>query len=154
MDEPAFDPKQSVIRRALPDDIPAMHAVRTSVRENVLATPGLVTHASYRQMLQERGRGWVCESADRIVGFSVADLEARNIWALFVHPRFERRGLGRQLLECAVTWLFEQGVETIWLTTAAASRAEGFYRAAGWSAVGTEANGEIRFELGSAKSEG
>ena len=128
------------------DDVPGMHAVRTAVRENVLASPGLVTLGSYREMLEHRGHGWVCESEGRIVGFSVADLDARSIWALFVHPDFERRGFGRQLHDCAVAWLFEQGADEIWLTTSAASRAEGFYRAAGWHVAGIEPNGELRFE--------
>lgn len=123
-----------------------MHAVRTSVRENVLASPGRVTLASYREMLEHRGHGWVCESEGRIVGFSVAGLDARNLWALFVHPDFERRGFGRQLHDRAVVWLFERGAEKIWLTTSAASRAEGFYRATGWHVAGVEPNGEIRFE--------
>jgi GNAT superfamily N-acetyltransferase len=123
-----------------------MHAVRISVRENVLASSGLVTLALYREMLEHRGHGWVCESEGRIVGFSVADLDARNLWALFVHPDFERRGFGRQLHDRAVAWLFERGAEKIWLTTSAASRAEGFYRATGWHVAGVERNGELRFE--------
>ena len=123
-----------------------MHAVRTSVRENVLAPTSRVTLASYREKVEHRGHGWVWESERRIVGFSVADLDARNIWALFVHPAFERRGVGRQLHDRAVAWLFERGAEKIWLTTAAASRAEGFYRAAGWHVAAVEPNGEIRFE--------
>jgi GNAT superfamily N-acetyltransferase len=136
-----------VIRSALLDDVTAMHAVRTSARENVLASSGRVTLASYREMLEHRGRGWVWETEGRIVGFSVADLDARNIWALFVHPDFERRGFGRQLHDRAVAWLFERGAEKIWLTTDAASRAESFYRTAGWHVAGVKPNGEIRFEL-------
>jgi GNAT superfamily N-acetyltransferase len=124
-----------------------MHEVRIAVRENVLSSPTRVTLASYRQMFEDRGRAWVAESTGRVVGFSFADLEAHNIWALFVHPDHERRGLGRQLLDRAVAWLFEQGPESLWLTTAAASRAEGFYRAAGWREVDREPSGEIRFEL-------
>ena len=111
-----------VIRSASLDDIPEMHQVRTSVRENVLGSPSVLTLVSYREMLDERGRGWVAELAGRIVGFSVADPEARNIWALFVHPDYERRGFGRRLLDSAVAWLLEQGVESIWLTTDAATR--------------------------------
>jgi GNAT superfamily N-acetyltransferase len=140
-----------VIRLAFLDDIPAMHVVRTSVRENVLSSPDLVTLASYREKLEGRGRGWVYEPAGRIVGFSVADFETQNIWALFVAPDYERRGIGRQLLDHAIGWLFARGVETIWLTTAAATRAEGFYRRAGWHAARTESNGEIRFELRAAQ---
>lgn len=136
-----------MIRVAVVDDIPEMHRVRASVRENVLGSATAVTPSSYRAMLDGRGRGWVAESTGLVVGFSVADLEARNIWALFVHPDYERLGFGRQLLDSAVAWLFEQGVESIWLTTDAATRAEAFYRAAGWQVVGAEPSGEIRFEL-------
>jgi GNAT superfamily N-acetyltransferase len=135
-----------VIRSAALEDVPAMHAVRTSVRENVLASASLVTLVSYREMLELRGHGWVGESDGRIVGFSVADLDAWNVWALFVHPDFEGRGFGRKLHDHAVAWLFERGAERLWLTTAAASRAEGFYRAAGWHVAGVAPNGEIRFE--------
>jgi GNAT superfamily N-acetyltransferase len=140
------------IRDATVDDIPAMHVVRMSVRENVLSPrlASVITAASYRAMLEHRGCGWVCESADAIVGFSVADLEAQNIWALFVDPEHERRGIGRELLERAVVWLFDRGVEKIWLSTESGSRAEAFYRAAGWHAAEARApaaDGEVRFEL-------
>ena len=46
-----------------------------------------------------------------------------------------------------VDWLFEQGHEPLWLTTGANTRAERFYSTAGWRRQGTEANGELRFEL-------
>jgi GNAT superfamily N-acetyltransferase len=43
----------------------------------------------------ERGKGWVAETEDQIVGFSIIDLKENNIWALFVHPDFENKGIGR-----------------------------------------------------------
>jgi ribosomal protein S18 acetylase RimI-like enzyme len=33
----------------------------------------------------------------RIVGFSIADVQANNIWALFVHPAYEDKGIGKHL---------------------------------------------------------
>ncbi len=137
------------IRFATLADIPAMHVVRMGVRENVLVTPGLVTHDSYRAILEDeaRGPGWVAEMDGRIVGFSVADLRERNLWALFLNPDFEKRGLGRQLLARAVAWLFACGAPEIWLTTAPGSRAEHFYRAAGWTARGADRHGDIRFTM-------
>src|SRR6185295_13372096 len=101
----------------------------------------------YRAMLQESGRGWVHQESDRVVAFGIADHAYRNIWALFVAPGFEGQGIGRELLEVMVTWLFERSPEPLWLTTGRNTRAERFYRAAGWRAVGTAADGEIRFEL-------
>ena len=135
------------LRSATVDDIDAMHAIRVAVRENALADETRVRPEHYRTMLQECGRGWVHEEADTVVAFGIADQVHRNIWALFVAPGFEGQGRGRELLAVMVTWLFEQGREPIWLSTGRNTRAEGFYRAAGWRAMGSAADGEIRFEL-------
>ena len=70
-----------------------------------------------------------------------------NIWGLFVHPDFERRGFGRRLLDTAVDWLWSQGLTQLWLTTAPGTRAQGVYQAAGWLHAGVTEHGEIRFEL-------
>src|SRR5436853_7758797 len=135
------------LRPAELSDIPAMHTVRLSVHENVLRDHASVTADAYRAMLVDRGRGWVDERDGRIVGFGVADRQARNIWALFVDPGFEGNGIGRGLIAAMVTWLHEQSSAPIWLTTEPGSRAERFYRAAGWRDVGSTETGEIRFEL-------
>ncbi len=44
-------------------------------------------------------------------------------------------------------WYFAQHKESVWLSTAPASRAETFYRKAGWDEVGTYGKGEIKFEM-------
>jgi GNAT superfamily N-acetyltransferase len=133
------------IRVATAADVPAMHRIRLAVRENRLAS-GLGP-ADYTPFLEVTGRGWTASIGDRIVGFAIADREHANVWALFVDPDHERRGAGRRLHDVMVDWLFASGADPIWLTTAPGSRAERFYRAAGWIAAGSEPNGEIRFEL-------
>lgn len=134
------------LRLATFADIEAMRRIRLSVRENRLADPSRVTPAEYRAMLETRGRGWVCEQT-QIVGFGIADRVARNIWALFVQPGHEGRGIGRALHDVMVEWLFAVGDTPIWLTTDADTRAARFYRAAGWVADATPARGELRFVL-------
>jgi len=129
------------------EDISAMHRVRLSVEENALRDPRQIRPEHYRDMLQQHGRGWVHEQAGEILGFAIADHSRRNIWALFVRPGCERRGIGRALHDAAVTWLFEIGNEPVWLTTEPGTRAERFYQAAGWRRVGTEPSGELRFEV-------
>ena len=141
------DARTMALRLAQFADIPEMHMVRLSVHENVLRSHVSVTPAMYRSMLMDRGRGWVDERDGRIGGFGVADQLTRNIWALFVAPGFEGNGIGRSLLAAMVTWLHEQSSAPIWLTTEPRSRAERFYRAAGWRDAGTTETGEIRFEL-------
>lgn len=139
------------VRLALVGDIPEMHRVRMSVHENRLDDPARVRPADYRSMIRARGRGWVCEVDGRIVGFAVADLVARNVWALFIEPASERRGLGRQLHDIMMDWMFAEGASSAWLTTAPGTRAEGFYRAAGWQYVGPEPSGEARYEMTSGR---
>ena len=134
------------IRTASDTDIPEMHRIRMSVRENRLSDPARVQPHDYRALLGDRGRGWVAEMEGRIVGFAVADRARANIWALFVDGAFERRGIGRALHDCMMDWLFAAGAERAWLTTELGTRAERFYRAASWRHVGTE-NGEARYEL-------
>jgi GNAT superfamily N-acetyltransferase len=135
------------MRLATLADIDAMHRVRMSVRENTLSDPRRIDHGQYRAMLQERGRGWVYEVDGTIIGFAVADHSRRNMWALFVAPGFERRGIGRALHDAAVTWLFERSREALWLNTGRDTRAEQFYAAAGWRRTGVEETGELRLEL-------
>ena len=117
-----------------------------SVRENQLVST-VLTPASYVEYIEERGRGWVVEIGGSLVGLAIADSREARIWALFVEPGHEGRGLGRRLHEAAVGWLFQQGHERIVLSTEPGTRAEMFYRTAGWRQVGTLPNGELEFEL-------
>ena len=56
-----------------------------------------------------------------------------ELYALYVHPRAQRRGLGAALLGAAV----EHGATTLWVLTDNAS-GRAFYEACGWSEDGTQ----------------
>lgn len=135
------------LRIAVIADIDSMHRVRLAVLENRLRDLSRVTPDDYRRMLESDGRGWVYELDGNIVGFAVADRIRRNIWALFVAPEHEGRGIGRPLHDAMVDWLFRTAPGNIWLTTEPNTRAERFYSAAGWRRIGMDGNGEVRFEL-------
>ena len=137
-------------REATLQDIPQMQIVRQSVKENVLSDPGLVTNADCADYLINRGKGWVCESIEKIIGFAIADLIDNNIWALFVDPFFEGRGIGRKLHELMLDWYFSQNKNVVWLGTSPNTRAAGFYRKAGWVETGLHGKNEIKFEMRSA----
>jgi len=130
------------IREATIDDIPAMHRVRVSVRENRLSSPDRLTPASYAQALAD-GCGWVSESDEGIAGFAFGNRDG-NVWALFVNPEHEGQGHGSALHAVLVAWLEAHAARPIWLSTAAGTRAEAFYRARGWLEAGMTPSGEQR----------
>lgn len=132
-------------RRAVSEDIDAIFVVRFAVKENVLSNPARVTREMCEDYLDKLGRGWVCEIDDRIVGFSYAAKADHSIWALFVLPEFEGRGIGRLLLERAVDWLFEIGAEKVSLSTEANTRADRFYLVQGWQRGEMKDDVEVQF---------
>lgn len=138
-------------REATIEDVKQIQEVRNSVKENVLSDPSLVTDEDCIDYITRRGKGWVCENDEKIVGFAIADLQEHNIWALFLRPEAENKGIGKALHNLMLDWYFSQTGETVWLSTAPRSRAEGFYRKMGWEEVGLYGKGEIKFEMSSAK---
>jgi ribosomal protein S18 acetylase RimI-like enzyme len=136
-----------IFREASLPDIPQIQIVRQSVKENILSDPGLVTDEDCKEYLTNRGRGWVCEANGEIVGFAIGDLKGKNIWALFVKPDFERRGIGRKLHDMMMDWYFSQSNEKVWLGTAPGTRAASFYKKAGWKETGLHGKGEVKFEI-------
>lgn len=132
------------IREASIDDTPAMHRIRVSVRENRLSSPGRISAADYVQALAN-GCGWVAESDVGLTGFAFGNRDG-NVCALFVDPEHEGRGHGSALHEVLVNWLEAHATRPIWLSTAAGTRAETFYRARGWRDAGITDSGEQRLE--------
>ncbi len=80
------------IREAKIEDIKQIQTVRNSVRENTLSNPNLVTDQDCEKFITVRGKAWVCEISSQIVGFAIVDLKENNIWALFIDPKFEKKG--------------------------------------------------------------
>ena len=133
-------------REAKITDIEQIQLVRNSVKENMLSDPSLVTDGDCKVYMQVRGNAWVCEINNIVVGFAYADLMANNIWALFVRPEYEAKGIGKTLHDMMLNWYFDKTKETIWLGTAPSTRAEIFYQIQGWKKAGVHGK-EIKFEM-------
>lgn len=139
----------AVIRLAKLADIDAIFKIRTSVRENHLSQDQLteigVTPEAISQAISETPCAWVAQVSGVPVGFSMVDIEEGCVFAVFVLPEFEGYGVGRNLMHKAESFLFQRH-QKIWLETAEASRASGFYRHLGWQPVKHLPEGDIRFE--------
>jgi GNAT superfamily N-acetyltransferase len=134
-----------VIRKAAEEDIARLFEIRNNVRENLLNDPASVSVSDVRWFLTNPGI-FVWEEGQQVVGFSAADPRNGSIWALFVDPAHEGMGIGQALFQCACGVLKDAGHRRIWLATGSGTRAEAFYRAAGWQASGRKGE-EIVFEI-------
>ena len=138
-----------IIREAIAADVSQMQTVRNAVKENKLTDPSVIDDQDYIDFLSYNGKGWVAVIDDQITGFAFADIINNNIWALFVHPDHEGKGIGRSLHEVMLDWYFYQSIDFVWLGTAPHTRAEIFYRRAGWIENGKHGKSEIKFEMSS-----
>jgi len=136
-----------IFREATVEDIPQIQVVRNAVLENRLSNPALVPDSDCEDYITVRGKGWVCVSGNRVVGFSIVSITDKNVWALFVQPGFDKQGIGKRLHDEMMDWYFKQTSETVWLSTAPGTRAESFYRKAGWTQTGITKSGEVKFEM-------
>jgi GNAT superfamily N-acetyltransferase len=133
-----------MIRLATRADIPRLMAVRNSVRENCLSDPSRVPVADYYWFVDNAGI-YVWDEHGRIKGLSAGDPRSGSIWALFVDPAFEGRGIARALIREACKSLATAGHRIAILTTDPGTRAEQFYLRNGWTADGLDDRGEMRF---------
>jgi GNAT superfamily N-acetyltransferase len=136
-----------IFREATIQDIKQIQVVRNAVKENTLSDPALVSDADCEEFITKRGKGWVCEIDKHIAGFAIADLQDNNIWALFVHPDFEGKGIGKELQKIMLSWYFAAGKQDVWLGTMPGTRAEQFYANSGWRRNGLYGKNEVKFEM-------
>ena len=146
-------PGAVIIRAAGPDD--AGRIAEVNVRSWRAAYGGIVPDAILDGMdVEPRRQTWLGRIADlgqrtlfvaeldgRVEGYALSgpardhDLPdlAGEVYAIYVDPAVQRRGLGRALLDAATAELQAAGFEplVLWVLTANA-QGRGFYQACGW----------------------
>jgi ribosomal protein S18 acetylase RimI-like enzyme len=141
------------IRPATPEDAPAItevhvaswrHAYRGLIPDHVLDDLSVEEReAVWREGLagEEPGMALVAEDDTRVIGFvgfgpgrSFDAEDVAEIYAIYLDPEYQRRGIGRRLLEGALHVLAEDGFReaTLWVleSNTAARR---FYESLGWT---------------------
>jgi len=130
------------VRRARREDLSRISEIRLAVRENRLLDPGSITEAEVTWFLDNPGF-WVWEEHGVVLGFSAADPRNGSVWALFVDPAQEGRGIGRALFATACDVLRVAGHDSATLNTSEGTRAARFYHAQGWREIGRSSKGEL-----------
>lgn len=126
-------------REITPSDVPALFAMRPKTRENAMTVEELdllgINPQSVTDSLAQSTRGWLCEDAGQVVGFTLADRETGEFLVIAVLPEYEGKGVGGGLMARVTRWLLDCGCTRSWLTTDVdtALRAYGFYRRYGWT---------------------
>lgn len=93
---------------------------RIGITENVVA-----------DLIEKSRCAWVATDDEKIIGFSMILPDEGCLFAAFVLPEYEGRGIGRRLVELAENELFRHH-EIAWLETDKQSRAAKFYIQLGW----------------------
>ncbi|PKH18007.1 GNAT family N-acetyltransferase [Pseudomonas fluorescens] len=140
-----------LIRAATVDDVDTLITIRTSVVQNHLSVEQMADLGITPQVLTDTLRtapcAWVAEVDGQAAAFSMVDLEAGEVFAMFVLPTHENLGLGRQLMAVAETALFEHH-DRVYLVTDGRDeiRANGFYQRLGWLKAGGADGDDVRYE--------
>jgi ribosomal protein S18 acetylase RimI-like enzyme len=134
---------QFSIREATESDIEALFDIRARTRENpiprtYLESIGITAPAWAASLRSGTEQTWVCFDGVSPVAFCGANGSNGEVVVLAVLPEYEGRGIGKSLLDRAVSWLRSRGWHRVWLATNPDpnGRAHGFYRSQGWRPTG------------------
>ena len=138
-------------RMATVEDVESLFEIRTSVAQNHLSREQMdalgITAQVLNSAIKEGPCVWIAEVDERPVAFSMIDRDEGEVFAMFVRPAFENRGLGRLLMAAAEAELF-RAHERIFLVTDGRQeiRANGFYQRLGWTVVARVDAQDVRYE--------
>jgi len=104
-----------------------------------------ITEGVVGDMIEKSLCAWVATENNKIIGFSMILPDEGCLFAAFVLPEYEGKGIGRRLVRLAEQELFQHH-EIAWLETDKNSRAAKFYMQLGWGNE-TDLNGtDIKLE--------
>ncbi len=141
------------LRAATIYDVDALFDIRCSVVENHQSREELAALGITVETVAEMIEGGdyvttVAEVQGRLVAFTMAQISQAYVFACFIRPEYEGKGIGKVLMNAAEGGLRRAGVSEAWLSTGADPdlRAIGFYRYLGWRESGFLDDGQIIFK--------
>lgn len=142
-------------RRAVPDDAERCVDIRGRTRENAFSAEQLrelgITAETWAEAIRDGSLpGHVCCADGAMVGYGFGDRASGEIVVLALLPEYERRGIGKALLQRVVGDLAAAGWRRLFLGCSddPGVRSHGFYRHLGWTPTGErDALGDEVLEL-------
>lgn len=108
-----------IFRKVERKDVPELFSVRIATRENRMTMQALaamgITPGSTIEALAHSVAGWLCEIDGKTVGFSMGHKDTGEMLVVAVLPEYEKRGIGKRLMELTQNWLFSHWHREIWL---------------------------------------
>ncbi|HCM9647843.1 TPA: GNAT family N-acetyltransferase [Enterobacter bugandensis] len=104
-----------------------------------------ITENVVTDMIEKSRCAWVAVDDGKVIGFSMILPDEGCLFAAFVLPEYEGKGVGRSLVELAEQELFKHH-KTAWLETDKNSRAAKFYMQLGWVKKENVSESDIRLE--------
>lgn len=131
------------LRRLVEEDVSSCFELLRNLSENYLSENQLqgygISHKNlYEAIVSQSVVGHVCSVGDQIAGFVFCDASSGQILALYVLPKYEKRGIGRSLIEEMIETLKTRGFSHSFLASNPdkKTRSYGFYRWLGWKETG------------------
>lgn len=141
------------VREANVADVELLFEIRCAVIQNRLSREeleqiGVSTQSLTEMIVSGDYLTVVIEETERAVAFGMARISEGYVFAVFVRPEVEGRGIGRTVLNTLEKGLRAKDIRHAWLCTGhdKSLRAHGFYCHLGWRAVGCTPDGQIRYE--------
>lgn len=139
------------LRMATVDDVESLFEIRTSVVQNHLSREQMdalgITPQVLRSAINEGPCIWIAEVDRQPVAFSMIDRAEGEVFAMFVRPAYENRGLGRLLMAAAEAELFKAHERIVLVTDGRQEiRANGFYQRLGWTVAERVDTQDVRYE--------
>ncbi len=152
------------VRPAEASDVPGLHALGTQIFLDTYATEGVrpalaqeaedqFSTAAFLALLERpQTPVFVAERNGHLVAFAqlilgtahalVGEVPSAELYRLYVQAPFQRRGVGRLLLDHAEALARARGLHTLWLTAwVGNTRARAFYRTQGYRELGSTTYG-------------
>lgn len=131
------------LRKAVPTDINQIWAVRTSAislgcrghysDDDVQRWASVAMHSGFPQVVAE-SMFYVVADNSRVAGFGFLDPATSELCGMFVHPEFQGKGLGKQIVAALEMDARRASLDHLWVVSTL--NAEAFYASCGFESQG------------------